>query len=425
MLGNKFDEHLIQKFAGDEVVIIVIAVMAAICLFLGFIDLILFRVGSLALLSIFYLCVILESQNNDPMYHRISPIARNRKESYGDEPLQSPELGWFLKFIGLVCILVGTRVLFWGQFLMYPGIAALVVGYRLCLRSYQRRELSDARPPILFLRGFADDGLQSFQPTHSLAILHGIFNFRIDYGRSSHVWLMHPTKLLKLFLNMDTYYAEDVFSSAFKRYGPFVAIGKPGEHLATSGAERMYVPDEAWQSVVLDTLKSCQFVVLQPSDSAGIRWEIERVFTHVPQQRVLLSLVNFLGKTNRYLDFRSWLAVSYGVQLPVAVAFHKTPCFVYFGVDGKPRLQLLCYHSPLLWSFLGSAVNSSRTFYGFIQGLQGGIQDLPLQPKKYPCHGVLSILIALGMVLLLILAIGFAPSLVGGTAHPPVVDPDW
>jgi hypothetical protein len=163
------------------------------------------------------------------------------------------------------------------------------------------------------------------------------------------------------------------------------------------------------------------------------------VFTHVPQRRVLLSLVNFLGKTNEYLDFRSWLGASYGVQLPVAVAFHKTPCLVYFGVDSKPRLQLLCYHSPLLWSFLGSAVNSSHTFYGFIQGLQGGTQDLPLQPKKYPGHGVLSILIPLGMLLLLNLAIEFAHTFAGGTptggtqdlqpgidfAHPPVVDPDW
>jgi hypothetical protein len=401
MLGKRFDEHPIQRQAGVKVALIVIAVMATLSLLLGFIDIVFFRIGSLTLLSLFCLCVILVSQNNDPMYHRISPNRRHRREGDGDEPERRSALGWFLKFIGLVFIALGYVVLsFWGGILILLGSVAIVVGYRLCLRSWHPGELSDRSPPILFLRGFDDDGLRSFQPTNWLARFHGFFNVRFGNLRlPSLLWFIHPIRLLKMFLNMDTYYAEEVFRSAFKRYGPFVAIGKPGEPLATPGAERMYVPDEAWQAVVLDTLKRCQFVVLQPSESAGIRWEIERVFTHVPQRRVLLSLVNFLGQPNKYLDFRSWLAASCGVRLPVAVAFHDTPCFVYFGADGKPRLQLVCYHSPLVWSFLGSAVDSSRTFYGFIQGLQGGTQDLPLQPKQYPGHGVLSILIALGIML--------------------------
>jgi hypothetical protein len=171
MLGKRFDEHPIQRLVGFEVALIVIAVMATLSLLLGFIDIVFFRIGSLTLLSLFYLCVILESQNNDPMYHRISPNRRHSREGDGDEPLWSRKLGWLFKIIGLVFIALAHMGFYWSFILSVPGIAAIVAGYRLCLRSWHPGELSDRRPPILFLRGFDDDGLRTLQPTNLYQVL--------------------------------------------------------------------------------------------------------------------------------------------------------------------------------------------------------------------------------------------------------------
>ena len=96
---------------------------------------------------------------------------------------------------------------------------------------------------------------------------------------------IHPTKLIKTLLNAETYSAEELLASGFRRCGPFVAIGRPGEWLATSGADRMYVLDAEWQEVVQDYLKTSQAVILQPANSDGVQWEIEQVFARCLDKR--------------------------------------------------------------------------------------------------------------------------------------------
>lgn len=71
----------------------------------------------------------------------------------------------------------------------------------------------DHRRPVLYLRAFRDD---LFRSTGTPSLVGYIF------------W--DPTVEEKLALKM-------------RGVGPFVAIGKPGEHLPQLGAARMYVPD--------------------------------------------------------------------------------------------------------------------------------------------------------------------------------------
>ena len=96
------------------------------------------------------------------------------------------------------------------------------------------------------------------QPASLLAWVHGIFSdqhvlslFAIDLGVFSGFLLLHPTRLIKLILNVESYTSEEQFGKAFRRCGPFVAIGRPGETLSTAGADRMYVDDDEWQRTVL------------------------------------------------------------------------------------------------------------------------------------------------------------------------------
>ncbi len=112
-----------------------------------------------------------------------------------------------------------------------------------------------------------------------------------------------------MFLNTENYSAEELLSTAFRACGPFVAIGRPGEILATSGADRMYVPDNEWQQVVRHYLAKSQAAILQPSQDRRVRHgRSSRVFARVPRTRVLLSMLNFKDRPNLYEEFRSWLA---------------------------------------------------------------------------------------------------------------------
>lgn len=336
---------------------------------------------------------------------------RRRRLAIGKSPFRSQVLGWSIKTIGLcyVFVMIGVtssvkllpnEMQNW-QFLWLvylPGIGALVLGYRLCLRTFDPRKHPDPRSPILYLRTFDDDDAKTFQPTSSLAKLHGIFRYS-EIFNASITFILHPTKLAKLFLNAETYSSEELFAKAFRLCGPLVAIGRPGEVLATSGADRMYVPDDAWQQVVLDYMAKSQAVVLQPAQTDGVRWEIEQVFARVPRHRILLSMLNFKDRPNVYEDFRAWLLREHRVALPLSVPFHDVPACIYFESDGSVRAQPICYRSPLFWSFVGNAVNLSKTFDPFIRGLHGGQREPPNHPNRSWLQAALSIPVAIGIAL--------------------------
>jgi len=351
----------------------------------------------------------------------VKPRKPVKPRSYGRsgrKPFRSKSLGWFLKLLGLIWIIA----IFWSNNLdafiaklfgknpqiagqvwwaMYaPGFGLLYYGYRMCLRTFEPHRHSDPRPPVVYLRAFDDDGRGTFQPTSLLAKVHGIesiwggdeagfFRKRVEVP----FWFAHPVKLLRMFLNADRHSAEESLAAAFRGCGPFVALGQPGERLATPGADRMYVPHDNWQRVVLEYLDRCQTVVLQPSKTQGIRWEVNQVFQRVARHRVLLSMIDFHERSDDYQEFRAWLEEQNGVKLPLSVPFLGEPCFVYFETDGTPRIQRLCFLSPLVWSLTCNAVDTYRTFYTFIQGLSGAPRDLPRRPSKRSLHAAASLLV--------------------------------
>ncbi len=117
----------------------------------------------------------------------------------------------------------------------------------------------DPRPPVLYLRSFGvDDQDKMFGKA---GIIGG------DWGRRSYEELIHDE---------------------FEPIGPVIAIAEPGDRVKGSGAARMSLPDEEWQSVVEDLMRSAAAVVFVcGSASEGFAWEIEKIVQHVDPTRVI------------------------------------------------------------------------------------------------------------------------------------------
>ena len=184
--------------------------------------------------------------------------------------------------------------------------------------------------------------------------------------------------------------------------------------LATPGADRMYVTETEWKQVVVSYLAKSQVVVLQPSKAEGVRWEIQQVFAKYPRNRILLSMLNFKDRPNDYEDFKSSMAQNHGIKLLLSVPFLDTPSFVYLESDGTVFCQQVCYRSPLLWSFIGNAVDIGRTFDSFLKGLQGGHRDPPMSPKRHFGHVIVSYYIAIVLAILGYIIMAFFGSVLWG-----------
>jgi TM2 domain-containing membrane protein YozV len=124
----------------------------------------------------------------------------------------------------------------------------------------------DPRPPVLYLRSFRDDD-----------------DAHIDDGGSRAVGLtmelVRPPS------------PEEELAELLARFGPVVAIGKPGEPLPELGAARLYVPHDRWQRKVLDLMAAAGLVVVRVGTSPGVLWEIEQALRDVPRQRLVLVLM--------------------------------------------------------------------------------------------------------------------------------------
>lgn len=414
--GDRFVERPTRTLAVGEVAVLLAALTSIALLALGWANqTIELWVGGIFLLVFGAISVpaMNSSKRNSDLRTEGPRRVRRGRLRWWRRPFRSRTLGWSLKTVGICYLIIAIAYFdkYVGTFFVagspeglplawiiyIPGICALILGSRLCLRTFDPRRHPDPRPPILYLRAFDDDGKRSFQPSGTLARLHGIFRYA-DVFKTTFVFIVHPTKLLKMFLNADTYSSEELFARVFRPCGPLVAVGRPGELLATSGADRMYVADDEWKQVVLEYLAKSQAVILQPASGEGVRWEVEHVLSLVPRHKVLLSMLNYKDRPNLYEGFRSWMQREHGVALPLDLPFQDTPACVYFEKDGTVRVQPICYRSPLLWSFIGNAVHARMTFDPFISGLQGGPRELPQHPRKARLQAAFSIPLAITFV---------------------------
>jgi hypothetical protein len=218
---------------------------------------------------------------------------------------------------------------------------------------------------------------------------------------------LYPARLVRMFFNLGVETSEEQLAHFFRKHGPFLAIGKPGETFSSPGALRIYVRDDKWQATVLDILARCKAVVLQPAKTRGIWWEVEQVIKLVAPQRILMCLVNFKGRPDDYEQFRLKIEPLLPVSIPRIVPYLEQYAFLYFETDWTPRLQLLNYRSPFLWGLVGDATDLNYTLMPFIQGLEGQSRPLPNPLKEYRFQkGIVTTLLLLfnALVILLVLS---------------------
>jgi hypothetical protein len=103
---------------------------------------------------------------------------------------------------------------------------------------------SDRRRPVVLLRSFGDE---------ELALVAGQ-----THGQS--------VRLARL---------EEAVADRFRPFGPLVAIGNPGETLATLGAARSYHSEMEWRWAVIGLMREALLIVAVAGLTAGLRWELQ------------------------------------------------------------------------------------------------------------------------------------------------------
>ena len=74
----------------------------------------------------------------------------------------------------------------------------------------------------------------------------------------------------------------------FRKIGPVIAIGRPGERLPSLGAARFYVSHDRWQETVAAILRVAQLVVWTTGTTDGLRWEISHIIEKVAPEKLVL-----------------------------------------------------------------------------------------------------------------------------------------
>jgi hypothetical protein len=150
----------------------------------------------------------------------------------------------------LVAVATGIGLLAGLAFLPFALVGSRLVQRArrtLVLRSAEVRD-RDQRPPVLFVRSFADDLLE-LEP-------------RFEYfGR-----------LIRKRLTL-----EEFVVGRLMTLGPVVAIGKPGEALSPLGAAREYVHGPDWQERVRNLLGESSWVVAILGSGEGLEWEYQQI----------------------------------------------------------------------------------------------------------------------------------------------------
>lgn len=182
---------------------------------------------------------------------------------------------------------------------------------------------SDPRPPVLLLRSFVDDSL--------------IVNQRIRV----------------LIDQQATIRFEEAMSAYFSDYGPFVAVGEPGQSLPQVGAARAYLTKDEWQSAVQRWIGEASFIVMVAGATEWIRWELKQILDRSRTGELLLllpplptaSMAGVAGLQQRWDNVVSgfagtpWHSALLGAPFERSLALYLRPDGSILAITGRGRLM--------------------------------------------------------------------------------------
>lgn len=253
-------------------------------------------------------------------------VLRERAPSEG--PRKWTAFGRALKAIGPAFgLLVAAQALWQAPFRLglalsvFVGIGALGLynwGDQLTLPDAFEVMRRDPRPPILFLRSFKEETRR-------------IYDAPVG-EREEGVYTSGQTRQQA---------REQELAKALDPVGPFVAIGRPGEPLASLGAARVYLGDRDWKRFVDSMVRFAAAVVLQPEFTPGTLWEVGLVVKTVDLRRLLLIVPDPAIRPFRYERVRGLVAETFGAELPAGEGLGPCDAF-FFDLRRRPvpiRLQ--------------------------------------------------------------------------------------
>ncbi|MEU6381550.1 hypothetical protein [Streptomyces sp. NPDC046909] len=132
---------------------------------------------------------------------------------------------------------------------------------------------------------------------------------------------------------------EEDLVERFRRCGPVIAIGRPGDELPKAGAQRMYVADSEWQQTVSGLIDRARVVALSVGPGQGTMWEFVQCLRTLPPERLVLLIY---CERKAYDDFRR-----------ASADLCALPDFPPFARPHRPRWEVLMNsgRKRLLWDF--------------------------------------------------------------------------
>lgn len=132
----------------------------------------------------------------------------------------------------------------------------------LAKRRYQKVRDWDGRAPVLFLRTFLQDARRA--PVQTANPLLG--------------WLTGIGRPRTL---------DEVLLEHASPYGPVIAIGDPNDPIPPLGAARIFVSHNDWRGSVAGLAASAKAVVMCPTETEGVRWELDHIVSSGAQARTI------------------------------------------------------------------------------------------------------------------------------------------
>ena len=231
------------------------------------------------------------------------------------------------------------------------GSRAASAGSALATDGAQRAQAAIAERqerPILYLRSFDVDA-QIGRRSLAQFVIAGLSNLFVP-----------PTP-------------EERLARRFAKFGPVIAIGRPGEDMPPLGAARFYVSHDRWQEKVADVARVSQLVVWVSGVTEGLRWEISHLLGSLPPTRLVLwahpHLLN-LNADQREAKWRLFverLGSLFPRRLPEKLGEIR---FIHFGPDYEPHA--VRGNEYALLGSQGDAMKALLRAKGLVKAMQPG-----------------------------------------------------
>lgn len=201
--------------------------------------------------------------------------------------------GWILMIFALLISialspLVGAIPLFIGYLVLREAKKYSVQGGESILKN-------DSRPPVLYLRSFNDEVE--------------------DRSMVKYVKSISTSNKKDLALTMPSvgFREQDAMGYVFRKIGPYIALGKPGETLPELGSSKIYVPNESWQNTIRDFFRKSKLIIFRAGKTEGLKWELQELVQTVTPRKVAMILP---VKDEEYDSFIQWANVIMPTPLP-------------------------------------------------------------------------------------------------------------